>query len=102
MTIGHWRDIAIILLAIESIILALIPGVLFFVLWKVTRKGIKWLSDIGFPKAKHYSRLTSETTQIYSQKINRPVVMLESNKTMLAQVFRSIVKTPKQRKIRRQ
>lgn len=101
MTIENWRDIALILLAIESFFLALIPGVLFFFLWRGTRITIHWLKKTGFPQAQRYSHLASKTTNTYSQKISAPFTRLETGKTALAATLRSIAKTPKQRNLRR-
>jgi len=101
MTIENWRDIALILLAIESFLLVLIPGILFYFLWRGTRIAIRWLKQTGFPQAHRYSHLASETTHIYSQKISEPFTRIETGKTAFAGTLRSIATTLKQRNLRR-
>lgn len=101
MTIENWRDIALILLAIESFFLALTPGILFYFLWKGARIAIRWLKQTGFPQAHRYSHLASETTHTYSQKISEPFIRIEAGKTAFAGALRSVSTTLKQRNLRR-
>ena len=101
MTIETWRDIALILLAVEGFFLALIPGALFYFLWKGARITIQWLKKTGLPQARQYSHLAAETTNTYGQKISAPFAKIETGKAALISTLRSIAKTPKQRNLRR-
>lgn len=97
MTIASWRDASLILLAIEAIIIALIPGLAFYFSWKGLRIATSWLRATGLPEGQRYSRLMKEVTQRYSKKVVRPVVKIETTLTQTSQTLNSVTTIPKQR-----
>jgi len=97
MTLANWRDISLILLAVEAIILALIPGLIFYFLWKGFRTATSWLRMIGLPEGQRYSRMMKEVTQRYSKKVVRPVAKIETTLTQTSQTLNSVATIPKQR-----
>jgi hypothetical protein len=97
MTLGDWRDVSIILLAIEAIVIGLVYGLIFYYLWKGFRITTGWLRLTGLPQGRRYSRLIKEVTNQYSKKIVRPVVNLESKLNQTSRTLSSVANTPKQR-----
>ena len=81
MDLATARNISIIILAIEGIVLVAIPGVLFYFLNKGMRKGSSWLKSIGLPQAQHYTRLVADKTNEYSNKIAEPIIKVETATT---------------------
>jgi len=75
------RNISIIILAIEGMILVAIPGVLFFYLNKGMRRGSAWLKTTGLPQAQRYTRLVADKTSEYSGKIVKPIVEVDAATT---------------------
>jgi hypothetical protein len=97
MPLGDWRDVSIILLAIEAIVIGLVYGLIFYYLWKGFRIATGWLRLTGLPQGRRYSRLIKEVTNQYSKKIVRPVVNLESKLNQTSRTLSSVANTPKQR-----
>jgi hypothetical protein len=78
MSLGDWRDLSIILLAVEGIIIALIYGIIFYYLWKGFRVAHQWLQRTGLPQGQRYAGLAKRYTRYYSHKAVKPVVQAES------------------------
>jgi len=97
MSIGDWRDIAVILLSLEAFLIGLVYGLIFYFLWKGSRRATKWLRWQGFPKGHYYSQRIKELTKRYSQKIVRPVVKIETSLTKTSRTLGTITKIPKKR-----
>ena len=97
MTLGDWRDLSIILLAIEAIVIATIYGVVFYYLWKGFRIATTWLRTTGLPQSNLYSRLLRDKTKTYSKKIVRPIVQVETTTSEISNTVRTITDIPKQR-----
>ncbi len=72
MNLGDWRDVSLILLALEAMLIGLIYGVIFYYLWKGARIAHGWLSAIGLPLGRRYTRLIKRYTQHYSYKVAQP------------------------------
>ena len=81
MDLATARDISIVVLAIQGIILVAVPGVLFYYLNKGMRQGTSWLKRIGLPEAQRYTRLMADKTNEYSGKIAEPIIKVDSAKT---------------------
>ena len=78
MDLATARDLSIILLAIEAIILVLVPGVIFYFSIKGLRQGTKWLKITGLPEAQRYTRLMADKTNEYSAKIAEPITKVDT------------------------
>ncbi|MBX7235639.1 MAG: hypothetical protein K1X65_14730 [Caldilineales bacterium] len=79
MTLATARDLSIILLAIEAFVFALVIGAALYFVTRGMRRGNQWLRTIGFPEAQRYARLIAEQTQVYSDKVTRPIVQVETS-----------------------
>ena len=97
MTLGDWRDVSIILLAVEAMLIGLIYGLIFYYLWKGFRIATAWLGLTGLPEGRRYARMMRDLTQQYSKKIARPVVKIESTLTRTSRTLGSVTEIPKQR-----
>ncbi len=97
MTLGDWRDLSIILLAVEAMLIGLIYGLIFYYLWKGFRIATAWLGLTGFPEGRRYARLMRDITQQYSKKIVRPVVKTEATLTRTSRALGAVAEIPKQR-----
>ncbi len=97
MTLGDWRDVSIILLAIEAIVIGIIYGLIFYYLWKGFRIATGWLRLTGLPQGRRYSRQIKNITQQYSQKVARPIVKAETTIARTTRTLGSIAAAPKQR-----
>lgn len=73
MTLGNWRDLAIVLLALEAFLLSLIPAViLYFAL-----RGMSWLIRklrSVMPTVQGYFRKAATVTEEISQQAVAPVI----------------------------
>jgi len=77
MTLGTWRDIAIVLLALQLFIMLLIPLVIAF----FSMRGINWVHGKVPPlweKAHHYSHLMRDKTGEISDRVVAPVLRTRS------------------------
>lgn len=90
MTLGDWRDLSLILLALEGMLVALIYGVIFYVLWKGLRIAHQWLRTIGLPEGNRYALLARQYTQELSQRIVRPFVQVEATLAQLSTFFHAL------------
>lgn len=81
MDLATARDISIIVLAIQGIVLVAVPGVLFYFLNKGMRKGTAWLRITGLPEAQRYTRLMADKSSEYSGKITEPIVKVDAATT---------------------
>ena len=81
MDLATARDLSIIILAIEGIVLVAVPGVLFFFLNKGMRQGSTWLKITGLPQAQRYTRLMADKTSEYSGKITEPFIKVDTATT---------------------
>jgi hypothetical protein len=97
MSLGDWRDVSIILLALEALIIGLIYGAIFYYLRKGFRITTIWLSQIGLPGGRRYARTAKDITQQYSKKIVRPIVSAETTLTRTTRTVGHIAKIPKLR-----
>ncbi len=90
MTLGDWRDLSLILLALEGMIIALVYGVIFYFLWKGFRMAYQWLQTIGLPEGRRYSLLARQYTQELSQRVVRPFVRIEAFLSQLSTFFHTL------------
>ncbi len=97
MSLGDWRDISLILLSLEALVIGLIYGVIFYYLWKGFRITTIWLSHIGLPEARRYAHLAKTYSYQYSKKIVRPIISVETTLTRTTRTAGHLVPTPKQR-----
>jgi len=100
MTLADWRDVSLILLFLEAIVIGILYGLFFYYSWKAVRITRGWLSTKGFPEGQRYTRLMKTYTQQYSKKVVRPVVKTEAVFTRTSRTLGTIVSAPKQRKRR--
>ncbi len=97
MTLGDWRDLSLILLSIEAMLIGLIYGLIFYYVWKGFRIATSWLRLRGLPTGQQFARQIKTITQRYSKKVVRPVVTLETTLTRTAHTLGAITNIPKQR-----
>ena len=97
MSLGDWRDISIILLSVEAMLIGVIYGLIFYYLWKGFRIARGWLIANGLPTGQRYSRQIKEITQQYSKKVVRPVVKVETTLTRASNTVGAVTRIPKQR-----
>jgi len=77
MTLGTWRDIAIVLLAIQLFVMLVIPLVIAF----FSMRGINWVHGKMPPlweKAHHYSHLVRDKTGEISDQVAAPILRTRS------------------------
>jgi len=89
VNIPLWRDIAVVILALQLFIMLLIPlAIAFFMV-----KGINWV-HVKLPplwqKAHHYSGLARDKTEEYSNVATNPLLRLRSRAESWATVWASI------------
>ena len=73
MTLATWRDLSIILLAVEAFLIALVPAAVFF----LTIKGVMWMNrkvSIAGPIVRGYFRRAEQSTKIASDRIAAPFI----------------------------
>lgn len=87
MSLPTARDLALIFLIIESFMIALVLGVVLYYAQHYTRETVRWLREFGFPEAQRYTRLASQMSREYSQKVTDPVIRVE---TTLSQITGAI------------
>ncbi len=89
MTLSDWRDLSLILLALEGVIIALIYGAIFYYLWKGFRFVHRWLQRVGFPQGQRYSMSMKVYTLYYSRKVAKPLAAAESLQNQAAGFIRA-------------
>ncbi len=97
MSLNLWRDISVILLVIEFLIIGLVYGAIFYFIWKGLRLATRWLRGTGLPQGQRYSRRANQVSLQYSQKIVRPVVNLEGKLHQVSRTLDAVATTSKQR-----
>lgn len=73
MTLTNWRDLAVVLLALEALIMGLVPAVLFF----FSVKGMLWLIhklEASAPVVQGYFRKAAEISETVSQRAGAPFI----------------------------
>lgn len=87
MTLANWRDLAVVLLALEAFIMALLPAAaLFFMV-----KGMSWVHRKlrrVFPTVQGYFRKAATVTDQASVKIAAPIIAADAFATQ-ARYWRS-------------
>ncbi|PKO21743.1 MAG: hypothetical protein CVU38_12970 [Chloroflexi bacterium HGW-Chloroflexi-1] len=77
MSLANWRDLSIVLLAIEAFIISLAPAVLFY----LCVRGISWVLEqirTYAPQVQGYFRQGAEIAENVSQKIAAPFVAISA------------------------
>ncbi len=90
MTLGDWRDVSLILLALEGMLIALIWGVIFYYLWRGCRIAYRWLQWTGLPQGRRYTAFMKTYSRYYSYKIVKPIVKTEEVMTQAAGIVRTL------------
>jgi hypothetical protein len=73
MTLENWRDLSIILLAVEAFVIVMVPAAVFF----FTIKGVLWMNrkiSIAGPIVRGYFRKAERSTKIASDRIAAPFI----------------------------
>ncbi|HEY81603.1 MAG TPA: hypothetical protein EYP25_08680 [Anaerolineae bacterium] len=96
MTLSDWRDISLILLALEGVVILLIYGVILYYAWKGLRIAYRWLQGMGLPQSRRYAALMKGYATRYSQKIVRPLIAAEAAYDQATGVIRAIFPPHKQ------
>ncbi len=101
MSLGDWRDVSIILLSLEGILIGLIYGAIFYFLWKGFRIARGWMGSIGLPQGRRYAALARLYSLNYSQKVVKPFATAEAIASQTTGFFRAFF-SPSQKSIRSQ
>lgn len=100
MTLATARDLSIILLSLEVLVIVLLLGAVLFLTTRGLSQGIKWLRTIGFPEVQRYSRLVADRTAVYSAKVTDPIVGLETTIHQTRRAARAMPRLLRQRRQR--
>ena len=77
MTLPDWRDLAVVLLAIEAFLIGLVPAVaLYFVI-----RGMQWVTKKvrhGTPIVQGYFQHAARMSEKVSRRVAGPIISLES------------------------
>lgn len=84
MTLANWRDLAVILLALEAFIISLVPAVILFFAVKGMLWVIRKLRSVA-PTVQSYFRKAADTSEQISQRAAAPFIATSAT---LAQVDR--------------
>jgi hypothetical protein len=94
VTLAHWRDLSVILLAIPAFVLSLIPAALLYFCVRGMSMALKKLRTLA-PQVQGYFGQTADITEKVSQKVAAPIISASattaSMKHWRTAVFRSRV-----------
>lgn len=82
MTLTNWRDLAVVLLALEGFIMGLVPAVLLF----FSVKGLLWLIRklrATGPVVQSYFRKAAEVSENVSQRVGAPFIAASATSAKL-------------------
>ncbi len=82
MTLGNWRDLAIILLAAEAFLLSLIPAAILYFALRGMSSLIRKLRSVA-PTVQGYFRKAATITEEASQRISAPVIRISATAAQL-------------------
>lgn len=82
MTLDNWRDLAIILLAVEAFLLSLIPGVILYFAIRGISSLIRKLRSVA-PVVQGYFRKAATVTEEVSQKAVTPMIAASATMAQL-------------------
>jgi len=77
VTLANWRDLSVILLALEAFILSLIPAALFY----FSIRGVLWVlrqSKTYAPRVQGYFRKAAEVSEHVSQRMAAPIISISA------------------------
>ncbi len=78
MTLSDWRDVSIILLALEAMVIGFVYGAIFYYSWKGLRIAYGWFSGVGLPQGRRYASLVRWYVHTYSQKVVKPFILIHT------------------------
>jgi hypothetical protein len=73
MTLADWRDVSIILLAVEAFIFGLVPAALFFAIFKGVSALNRKLPAAGLVVRSYFQR-AERSTKVASERITAPFI----------------------------
>lgn len=82
MTLANWRDLAVVLLALEGFIMGLVPAVILF----FAVKGMLWLIHklrATAPVVQGYFRKAAEISETVSQRAGAPFIVASATSAKL-------------------
>ncbi len=100
MTLATARDLSIILLSLEALVIMIILGAVLFLTTRGLNQGVRWLRTIGFPEAQRFGRLVADQTTVYSAKVAAPIVGLETTVHQVRGAARAMPRLLRQRRRR--
>jgi hypothetical protein len=89
MTLTNWRDLAVVLLALEAFIMGLVPVAIFFFLVK----GLLWLIRklrATAPIVQSYFRKAAEISETVSQRASAPIIAASATSAKVQRWWRAI------------
>ena len=87
MNLATWRDASIILLSCEAFLFILIPGAIFFFVFKGLRKLELKAREVS-PKVQRTFRQANRLTHRYADKLAAPVIKGEATAAQVAAMGR--------------
>lgn len=97
MTLADWRDLSIILLAIEAFIMGLVPAVILF----FAIKGMLWVIRKlrgAAPVVQGYFRKASQVSENVSQRIAAPFIAASATSAQVQRWRQAILPSPRKPK----
>jgi hypothetical protein len=99
MDLGPWRDVALLLLILETALVILPVGALLY----VSVRGLLYLKRLAreyLPLAQDYARRVAETTDRVCRSLVRPLVTLAAWRAQAGAIGSAALQTPEQRRNR--
>ena len=82
MDLAFWRDASIVLLALEGFVLMIVPGALFFLLFKGARKLELKMREVS-PRVQAAFRQVNRLTHQGADKVAAPVIKASATSAQL-------------------
>jgi hypothetical protein len=77
MDLAFWRDASVILLSCEAFIFMLIPGAIFYFVFKGLRKGEQKMREVS-PQVQRAFREANRLTRQASDKLAAPIIKADA------------------------
>ncbi|MCX6033174.1 MAG: hypothetical protein NT169_28305 [Chloroflexi bacterium] len=77
MTLENWRDLAVVLLALEAFVLSLIPAALLYLAVRGMTWALKQLRALAF-KGQGYFRKAAQVTDLISRRVAAPIIAVNT------------------------
>ncbi len=92
MTLAHWRDIAILILVIETVLGSVLILALALLLASLVRRTNAALRDVLHSGQAYAASLAAQTDEVSRERLVKPVVSLHAANAGARAFLRSLVK----------